>query len=116
MAKVRATQRGFFDRTLREPGDVFAVPDDIMEDPKRRPSWVELVGKVEDSRAEGPKPDAPAGDTAKPRGSRKPKAETVTAPTAAPFADAPEPVRVVNEVNAATGETQPDWIAPGADI
>ena len=118
MAKVIATQRGYFDRTLREPGDLFSVPDDIMEDPNRRPSWVEPVSdsQVEDSRAEGLEPDALAGDAAKPRGGRKARAETVTAPTAAPFADAPEPVRVSNEINTATGGTQPDWIASDADI
>lgn len=36
-----------------------------------------------------------------------------------PFADAPapqtvEPVRATNEINAATGATQPDWVAPSA--
>lgn len=30
-----------------------------------------------------------------------------------PFDDAPEPVRVKNEINDQTGGTQPDWVAPG---
>ncbi|CAA2140455.1 hypothetical protein [Hyphomicrobium sp. ghe19] len=44
----------------------------------------------------------------------KAKVETVDAPTAEPFADAPEPVRVENEIDSALGRVQPDWIAPGS--
>lgn len=116
MAKVVATQRGYFGRTIREPGDTFDVPDEIMDDEGLRPSWVERVGKADAEPAtaqDAPEPEKPA--KAKPG----PKPKTVTAPVAAPFADppAPEPIRVQNEVNEALGTTQPDWVAPaGGDI
>lgn len=110
MANVVAKSRGYFAKVLREPGEVFSVPDDIMDDPKMRPSWVKSLDRSYDVTA------ADAPEPAKTQGKRKAKAETVTAPVAEPFADAPEPVRVVNEVNDATGGTQPDWLAPGDDI
>jgi len=37
---------------------------------------------------------------------------TIAALNTEPFADAPAPVRVENEVNDALGTTQPDWVAP----
>lgn len=111
MAKVIATARGYFGKVLREPGDAFDVPEDIMADDKLRPSWVRLA-KAADAVAA----DAPAAKADAPAAKRKARAETVTAPVAAPFQDAPEPVRVVNEINEATGATQPDWVAPAADI
>jgi hypothetical protein len=113
MANVIATQRGYFGRVLREPGDAFVVPDEIMADDKLRPSWVRLA-KAADLAAT----DGPADKPAKAKPGPKPKAETVTAPVAAPFSDAPAPetVRVTNEINEATGATQPDWLAPGTDI
>ena len=87
MAKVRATARGYYGGAVREPGDTFAVADPV--DP------------VVD----------PAAPEPKRKGRAKP--ETVQAPVAAPFA---EPVRVANEVNEITGQTEPDWINPGSDI
>lgn len=111
MAKVIATARGYFGKVLREPGDAFDVPDGVMADDKLRPSWVRLA-KAADAVA----PDAPAAKADASAGKRKGKPETVTAPVAAPFSDAPEPVRVVNEINEATGATQPDWLSPPADI
>lgn len=106
MAKVIAEQRGYFGMKIREIGDVFDVPDEIMDDEGRRPKWVRLARSAEPVAVE---PEPVAAPKAKPG----PKAKTVAAPVAAPFADAPEPIRVQNEVNAATGATQPDWVAPG---
>ena len=116
MAKVVATQRGFYGRQLREAGDIFDVPDGA------KASWwkpvdAPLFGGKGDHDGDGQPGGSLPGDasTAR-RGRGRPRAETVTAPTAEPFGDAPEPVRVENEINAATGATQPDWIAPGDDI
>lgn len=115
MAKVVATQRGYFGKMIREIGDTFDVPDEIMADEGLRPSWVEPV-KGRDQVADAAPVDAaePARtERAKPGPKPKAKPETVAAPVAAPFIDAPQPVRVENEINAATGATQPDWVAPG---
>lgn len=109
MAKVIATQRGYFGGVLREPNDTFVVPDGAAA------SWFRPVRAGAVEAAAPAEPDATVGpDAPAQRGRKKP--ETVMAPTAAPFADPPAPVRVENEINAATGGTQPDWIAQGADI
>lgn len=99
MAKVIAVSRGYYGRMIRDIGDVFDVPDEIMADARLRPSWVEIVGKAtaEPAAAE---PEKPA--KAKPGPKAKP----------APFADAPEPVRVQNEINTALGTAEPDWVMP----
>lgn len=109
---VRATQRGFFDE-LREAGDIFAIPKDLWDDVKRRPRWVVSADEA-DADAEDDGDDEPAED--KPKRGRKPKAETVQAPTAKPFADAPEPVRAKSEINDLTGGTRPDWVKDSGDI
>lgn len=107
MAKVVATQRGYHGRVLREPGDVFEAEGEA--------SWFKPVSasvQTEPSTfADDPEP------TAKPaKGRGRPRAETVQAPASQPFADAPEPVRVQNEVNEITGQTEPDWVQTGGDI
>jgi hypothetical protein len=105
MAKVVAVSRGYYGRMIRDIGDVFDVPDEIMADEGLRPSWVEIVGKVSAEPAAAAEPEKPA--KAKPGPKAKP----------APFADAPEPVRVQNEINNALGTAEPDWVAPaGGDI
>lgn len=99
---VRATTRGYVGGVLREPGDVFVWPDG-----NALGSWVEVIdGKGEVVEAE----TADEPEAVKPKAGGKKKAETVKAPTAAPFADPPEPVRARNEVNDATGSTAPDWV------
>ena len=119
MADVIANERGFFGGELREAGARFSVPDEVWDDEKTRPKWVRLAafnGKGNhdgDGRTGGSKPADDDGDDGKKKGKgKKGKAETVDAPTAEPFADAPAPVRVKNEINDATGGTEPDWIAP----
>lgn len=97
MAKVVANQRGYFGGILRESGDVFTVPDGA------KASWWHPYG--------GDEPVAATEKLAKAKPGPKPKAADP-----APFADPPEPVRVENEVNAATGATQPDWVSPSDDI
>lgn len=106
MAKVRATARGYYGGAVREPGDTFAVADGATA------SWFEPVGGVAEPVAD---PVDPVVDPAAPEPKRKGRAkpETVQAPVAAPFA---EPVRVANEVNEITGQTEPDWINPASDI
>lgn len=114
MAKVRAKSRGYVGLVLREAGEVFDWPEGV-----KLGSWVDPIGsKVVadgDDAHGGSKPVEPAGDDdAKPKRGRKGKAETVQQETAEPFADAP-PVRVANEINEATGGTQPDWLPPSDD-
>lgn len=112
MAKVVATQRGYFGRILREPGDVFGVPDGVTG------SWFEPVGGKPAEEFDAPvalADSAPDADPPK-RGRGRPKAETVAAPTAVPFADPPEPIRAPNEANALAGQTEPDWVQSGGDI
>lgn len=106
MAKVIANARGYYGRMIREVGDVFDVPDEIMADEGLRPSWVEIVG------AAPAEPEPVAAEPEKPAKAKPgPKAKP------APFADAPEPVRVQNEINTALGTAEPDWVMPaGGDI
>lgn len=128
MAKVIAKMRGYIDLVLREAGEVFHVDDELWADEKRRPKWCKEVS-AEDAQAEaeagegeGGEGDGNDADDAKPakgkgKGGRKSKPETVKAPEAKPFEDAPAPVRVKNEINDATGGTQPDWLPPsGAPV
>ncbi len=104
MAKVVAIQRGYYGRVLREPGDVFEAEGEA--------SWFKPVSaSVQDEPATA---EEPAAKPAKGRG--RPRAETVQAPNSQPFADASEPVRVQNEVNEITGQTEPDWVQSGGDI
>jgi len=42
MVKVTATTKGYFGHVVREMGESFAIPDEIWDDVKRRPSWVVL--------------------------------------------------------------------------
>lgn len=117
MANVKALTRGYFDGIIREYGEVFSIDDEIMDDPKRRPKWVKLASAAVTEAAEiGEGEGAHDDDADKPKkgkGGRKPKPETVQAPEAKPFADAPAPVRAKSEINDALGTTQPDWLAPG---
>lgn len=122
MADVIATQRGYFGGVIREAGDKFIVPDDLWNDKDKRPSWAKAAkfgGKGDhddDGKAGGSKP-ADAPEDAKPSGRAKGKVkgETVEAPTAEPFADAPEPTEAKpkgNGVKEALGGPAPDWVAP----
>ena len=38
--RVKATEKGFFGGEIREPGEVFNIPEEVWNDEKRRPSWV----------------------------------------------------------------------------
>lgn len=152
MAEVVAEQRGYWGGVVREIGDRFVIDDAIMNDKKRRPSWVRSARgapKADDDDKSGVVaqfsttdgivvPEGWEGFSAKDKkdlankinaaiGNDQGKVanvreaeEVITAyldgaPRTAPFSDAPEPVRVKNEINEATGGTQPDWIAPGGD-
>jgi len=82
MAKVMATEKGFFGGIVREIGAVFVVPDEVWNDAKRRPKWcvpAAFGGKGDhdgDGKPGGSKPvKAPAGDDDKKSG----KAVTVPA-------------------------------------
>lgn len=139
MVNVVATTRGYFGGEVRDIGERFSVPKSIMDDKKRRPSWVvEADGAVaEPQEPEGNGGDGLAGmkvtelrDFAEQHGidlgDAKKKADIIDAIETAqagggeeiePFANAPkpqtvEPVRATNEVNDALGATQPDWVAP----
>ena len=137
MAKVVATDRGYYGGVLRFAGDIFNA--------EGKASWFkplkgEFGGKVDqdgDGKTGGSLPaETGQGDDleamtvkdlrelAKVRGITlsagvNTKAMIIDAikagpvpeaPTAEPFADAPEPVRVQNEANDITGQTQPDWV------
>lgn len=115
MAKVRANQRGYYGKQIREPGDVFTA--------EGKASWFDPVGGAVKEEA-APANDAPPStdplealtvkelrDMAKDKGiplgaDVKTKAEVIAAINAAT-----QPVRVENEVAAITGSTQPDWVA-----
>lgn len=109
---VRATTVGYVGGEIRQAGERFMWPAGVPLG-----SWVKTVafdGKGDhdgDGLTGGSKHAEDAADGKKGKG-KKGKAETVTAPTAEPFGDAPEPIRVKNEINEATGGTEPDWIAP----
>lgn len=117
MADVIANERGYYGGILREPGERFSIPDEILKDEKRRPKWVRLAafgGKGDhdgDGVTGGAASDDAKAETDKPKRGRKAKAETVEAATAEPFADAPEPVSLA-EAQKAMGGIEPDWIAP----
>lgn len=114
MAEVVAKERGYFGSVIREPGDRFTVPDDIWNDKNRRPSWASAAkfgGKGDhddDGKAGGAKASAEKPETAAEKKARL-AAEKAKGDV---FDDAPEPVRVKNEANEATGQTEPDWVAP----
>ncbi|MDX8537063.1 hypothetical protein RFM23_05425 [Mesorhizobium abyssinicae] len=125
MAKVVAKARGYIDLVFREAGDVFHIADELWADEKRRPKWCREVGaedaQAEDGEGDGDDGGKPEADADKPKGKGKGKGKnkpvTAQAPEVDPFADAPAPVRVKNEINDATGGTQPDWLPPsGAPV
>lgn len=108
MTLVRAINTGYFGGIVRAPGDTFDVPVELWADKKRRPSWAEVVefgGKGDhddDGNVGGSKPTKGKGK----------KSDTIEAPVAEPFADAPEPEVVKsNGVKEALG-VEPDWVAP----
>ncbi|MDW9880489.1 hypothetical protein GOA90_25210 [Sinorhizobium meliloti] len=118
MAKVRALTRGYFGGIVREPGDVFSVPDDLWDDEKRRPKWcapAAFGGKGDHDGDGKPGGSVPAAEAPK-RGRGRSKAETVETPETDAFADAPAPETVKgNGVKEALG-VAPDWIAPGSEV
>lgn len=116
MTLVRAINTGYFGGVVREPGAEFDVPDELWADKERRPSWAEAIkfGGKGDHDGDGNVGGAKPAEEAKGRAKGKGKGETVEAPTAEPFADAPEPGEAKpkgNGVKEALG-TDPDWIAP----
>lgn len=104
--RVRAIHRGYFGGLIRERGDEFVAPSDMAS------AWWEPVDPVAALVDPAPVDPVPEQTKAKPGPKPKAKAETVAAPAAEPFIEPPQPVRVENEINAATGGTQPDWVAP----
>lgn len=138
MVKVIATTKGYFGHIVREMGEAFAIPDEIWNDAKRRPSWVILAGAaaapaaVETVAAEvkavivvpADWEDMTAADR-RALASQISGAEVKRAPEAdkiieayveankpEPFADAPAP-QTVAEAQKAAGGVEPDWVAPG---
>lgn len=137
MVDVIANERGYYGGELRDAGERFSVPDEIMKDKKRRPSWVRLAafgGKGDhdgDGLTGGAVPDQEAKEldgmtVAEMReyadengidlGGATKKADVLEALKAGklkaePFADAPEPVSLA-EAQKQQGGVEPDWIAP----
>lgn len=111
MSDVIATQRGFYGNVLREVGDRFEIEDEIMSDPKRRPSWVapaKFGGKGDhdgDGKPGGSKPETAAEKKAREKAER-------SAAKAEPFADAPEPIEVRGNGVKEALPVEPDWVAP----
>jgi hypothetical protein len=123
MAKVVAISKGYFGGVVRYIGDQFVIPDEIWNDPKRRPGWVRMpAGAVFGGKGDhdgdgfvgGSKPnDEPkadkteaADDAPKKRGRGKRKVDTE------PFGDAPEPMTLA-EAQKEIGGVRPDWVLPG---
>lgn len=150
MAKVIATERGYFGKELRDVGARFDVPDEIWNDKKRRPKWAKrdpahaFGGKGDhdgDGSVGGSKPGEGidfskmkvdelrefAASNGVDLGEATKKADiiailnggnvgnTTDAPKSEPFADNGAPIHVKNEVNEATGATEPDWIKPSGN-
>lgn len=116
LIRVKAVHRGYFGGLIREPGDEFEAPVDMASN-WWEPVEGEAFGGAGDHDGDGKPGGSLPGEASTVKRGKKAKAETVAAPVAEPFADAPQPVRVQNEVNDATGGTQPDWVAPvGGDI
>jgi len=44
MAEAIATTRGYFGGKIIEPGETFPVPDEVWNNPERRPKWAEPAG------------------------------------------------------------------------
>lgn len=109
MADVIANERGYFGGQVREAGDRFPVPDEIMQDEKKRPKWVRLAafGGKGDHDGNGATGGAAAvAEPDKPKRGRKAKDD---AAVAEPFADNADPVTVTE----ALGGPAPDWLPPG---
>lgn len=124
MADVIATERGYYGGSIREPGERF--------DAEGTASWFRPVGRSVSSDDHDGTDDPGQGDDldgltikelrelAKDRGISIPSGVTAKAdivatisagrPSAAPFSDAPEPIRVKNEINDLTGANLPDWV------
>lgn len=121
MVKLLVINKAYFGGILREAGEVIEYPDDRYAE--RKPSWAvpdpktAFGGKGDhdgDGFVGGSKPREPEADEpAKGKRGRKPKAETVHAPTAAPFADAPTP-QTIAEAQKEIGGIAPDWLPPDA--
>lgn len=100
MVNVIARKKGEFGGMIRDAGDIFVVPEEIWNDPKRRPKWCSPAafgGKGDHDN------DGKAG------GSKKKPAQA-KAQDAEPFGDAPEP-QTVAEAQAEIGGVKPDWVA-----
>ncbi|WP_421930042.1 Rho termination factor N-terminal domain-containing protein [Nitratireductor rhodophyticola] len=59
MVNVVATTRGYFGGEVRDIGERFSIPKSIMDDKKRRPSWVVEAGGA---AAEPQEPESNGGD------------------------------------------------------
>lgn len=120
---VRATRRGYFGNILRDPGAEFVIPDELMEDKKRRPSWVERADEA--ALAD----EGPAGQGGPPPGSSAPGMNTTggatvrvkrrgkkTAASGAELTQLP-PVTVPDGtgITEGLGGQAPDWLPPPGD-
>lgn len=115
MVKVRAQAKGYVGGILREPGDVFDWPEGNVIGSWVKPFAFGGKGDHDGDGLTGGSVPADVDDEKPKKGKGKAKAETVEAPSAQPFADAPEPETIKgNGVQAALG-VQPDWIAPSGD-
>lgn len=116
MRKMRMVQRAYLEGRIVEPGEVVDWQHDhtpaCMVEAGSKP---EPFGGKGDHDGDGkPGGSLPGEDSTVAKGRRKKgKAETVEAPTAQPFADAPAP-QTVAEAQKAVGGMQPDWVSPDA--
>ncbi len=112
MADVIANERGYFGGQVREAGDRFPVPDEIMMDEKKRPKWVRLAafgGKGDHDGNGATGGAAPKQEVSTGKGRGRKRAEAMEASTTEPFADNADPVTVTE----ALGGPAPDWLPPG---
>ena len=110
--KVRATEKGYFGSMIREPGDEFVISDEIMEDERRRPSWVEPVKVKVAADADHDEADDKPKDKPKGKPGRKKVAEVGTkADAETEDEDEDDPKPKGNGVVEVLG-VAPDWEAP----
>lgn len=106
MRKLVAIAKGYFGGRIVEPGEIVAWPHE------NTPGWLVEKAKPADVEAAPDGEDEPAPAPAKAKGKGRKGGETIAAPTAEPFGDAPAPVMAGNGVVEVLGGPGPDWIAP----
>lgn len=112
--RVRVLHRGYFGGMIRDTGEKFEMPDEIMNDEALRPSWVEPVStKLAMVDDDGPDDDDNGQELAPPaKGADKPKNKGGRPKKTAPETEAKDDEPKGNGIAEALG-SPPDWLPPG---